>query len=75
LFVASYTIPKTGPLGTYAVVATASFGGTAGSALQTFEVKVSWINTQAPVLTTTAVALTGAVAVAAVVWRRGHLQK
>jgi hypothetical protein len=71
LFAASYSIPKVGPLGTYVLVATASSGGTAGSALQTFEVKLSWLSSQAPALTTAAIALTGAIGVAAIVWRKG----
>jgi hypothetical protein len=74
LFTASYTIPKTGPLGTYAIVATASFGGTAGSALQTFEVKLTWLNAQGPAVMTAAVALTGIVALASVVWRKNLLR-
>jgi len=41
------------------------------SALTTFEVKPTWLSAQAPALTTTAVALTGALAVGAVVWKRG----
>jgi hypothetical protein len=71
LFTASYAIPKAGPLDTYAVVATATFGGMTGSALTTFEVKPTWLSAQAPALATTAVALTGAVGVAAVALRKG----
>jgi len=72
LFRATYTVPKPGPIGTYAIVAKAHVINVQdASALTTFEVKPTWLSTQGPVLTTAAVALTGAVAVAAVVWRRG----
>jgi hypothetical protein len=72
LFTASYPIPKAGPLGTYVLVATASFGGIARSAIQTFEVKLSWLSAQGPALTIGAVAttFTGLIALAAIVWRR-----
>jgi hypothetical protein len=72
LFRAAYTIPKAGPIGTYAIVAKAHVANVQdASALTTFEVKPTWLSAQGPALTTTAVALTGAVAFAAVVWRRG----
>jgi hypothetical protein len=72
LFRAAYTIPQTGPIGTYAIVARAHVtSGQDASALTTFEVKPTWLSAQAPALATTAVALTGAVAVAGVLWRRG----
>jgi len=72
LFKTTYTVPKTGPIGTYAIVAKAHVVNVNDvSALTTFEVKPTWLSAQTPALTTTAVALTGAVAVAAVVWRKG----
>ena len=72
MFRSAYTVPTTGPVGTYAVVAKAHVADVQdASALTTFEVKPTWLIAQAPALTTTAVALTGALAVGAVVWKRG----
>jgi len=59
LFRASYSIPKTGPLGTYAILAKARLSGQQTSALQTFEVKLSWLSSNAG-------NITGAVTVAGV---------
>jgi hypothetical protein len=75
LFKAAYKISTTGPIGTYAVVAKAHAANVQGtSALTTFEVKPTWLSAQGPALTTTAVALTGALAVGAVVWKRGFFR-
>ena len=72
MFRSAYTVPTTGPIGTYAVVANAHVVDVQdASALTTFEVKPTWLSAQAPALTTTAIALTGALAVGAVVWKRG----
>jgi hypothetical protein len=72
LFKATYAIPSTGPIGTYAIVAKANVPDVQdAAALTTFEVKPTWLSAQGPALTMTAVALTSVAAVAAVVWRRG----
>jgi hypothetical protein len=72
MFKSGYTVPTTGSIGTYAIVAKAHVANVEdSSALTTFEVKPTWLSAQGPALTTTAVALTGAAAVAAVVWRKG----
>jgi hypothetical protein len=72
LFRAAYAVPKVGPIGTYAIIAKAHVTNAQNaSALATFEVKATWLSAQGPALTMTAVALTGVVAVAAVVWRKG----
>jgi len=72
MFKSTYAIPSAGPVGTYAIVARAQVAHVQGlSALTTFEVKPTWLAAQGPALTTTAVALTGAVAVAGIVWRKG----
>ena len=73
LFKAVYPIPKTGPIGTYAIVAKAHVASVQdASALTTFEVKQTWLSAQGPAITTAAVALTGVAAVAtSVVWRKG----
>jgi hypothetical protein len=46
------------------------------AALTTFEVKLTWLSARGPALTTAAVTvgLTGMVALAAVVWRKGLLR-
>ncbi len=75
LFRATFTIPKTGPIGTYAVVAKAHIANVQdASALTTFEVKPTWLTTQTTTLTATAVGLTGAVAIVAIGWRKGFLR-
>ena len=75
LFSASYTIPKTGPLGTYAIVAAATFGGVTASALQTFEVKLSWLSSQAPAIGAATAAILGLTGLVALSWRKGHFSK
>ena len=72
LFRASYTVPKTGPIGTYAILAKAHVANVQdASALATFEVKLSWLSSQGPAVATAAIALTGATAIAAIIWRKG----
>jgi YVTN family beta-propeller protein len=72
LFKATYTVPKAGPIGTYAIVAKAHVANVQdASALTAFEVKPTWLSAQGSGLTATALALTGVVAVTALVWRKG----
>jgi hypothetical protein len=72
VFRAAYTVPKAGPIGTYAIVARAHVANVEdASALATFEVKLSWLSAQGPALMTAAIALTGATAIAAIIWRKG----
>lgn len=72
LFKATYAVPKTGPIGTYAIVVKAHvISAQDASALATFEVKPTWLSAQGPALATSAIAVTGAVAVAGVLWRKG----
>ncbi len=74
LFKATYLIPRNGSLGTYALTARASVtGGANGSALRSFEVKLSWLNAQGGTVVSAA-AIVGMVAVAAVAWRKGLLR-
>jgi hypothetical protein len=71
LFKATYAVPSSGPIGTYALVAKAHVADVRdASALATFEVKLSWLSSQGSTLTTAAVAVTGATAVGAIVWRK-----
>jgi hypothetical protein len=75
LFKATYKISKTGPLGTYAIVATAHASGTLdSSALGSFEVKLSWLSSQGQnIIGVTTLA--GVVGLVAVAWRKGYLRK
>jgi hypothetical protein len=71
LFKTNYTIPAAGPVGTYVVRARAHVANVQDvSTLTTFEVKPTWLSAQGPALTVTGVALTGAVAIATVVWTK-----
>jgi hypothetical protein len=75
LFKATYKISKTGPLGTYAIVAIAHASGTLdSSALGSFEVKLSWLSSQGQnIIGVTTLA--GVVGLVAVAWRKGYLRK
>lgn len=75
LFKAIYKISKTGPLGTYAVVATGNaIGASDASSLGNFEVKLSWLSSQGQnIIGATTIA--GAVGLAAVAWRKGYLRR
>ena len=75
LYKATYTIPATGVIGTYAVTVKAhQTGSIDGSALTSFEVKPSWLASNTRNITT-AVAITGLVGVAALAWQRGYFRK
>jgi PKD repeat protein len=72
LFKASFTVPN--QLGTYALVAQASTSSSHASALASFEVKPSWLKTQAPMILS--IAGVGAViGLVALAWRTGYLRK
>jgi hypothetical protein len=77
LFKATYAIPSAGPLGTYAIVANAHVANVQdATSLTTFEVKLTWLSAQGPAITiaTATAALTGMVALTALVWRKGLLR-
>ncbi len=75
LFKASFTVPKTGSLGTYAILARAHTPDSLdASSLHSFEVKPSWLNGQGQTVMTAA-AIAGVVGVLALAWRRGYLRK
>lgn len=77
LFKATYLVPKTGPIGTYSIVARAHVASVQDSAaLTTFEVKLTWLSSQGPALTTTAVAtaLTGLVTLGTIGWKKGFFR-
>ncbi len=74
-FKASFAIPGKATAGTYAVSATAHKAGSVdGMSLRAFEVKPSWIRSQAPIITSGAASL-ALVGVVAVAWRKGYLRK
>ncbi len=76
-FRATYSIPKTSSIGTYAIIATAQLNGINATGLGGFEVKPTWIQANGRNLVT-ASALTGAigmVAVIAVAWQKGYFPK
>lgn len=78
LFKTTYTVQKTGPIGTYAIVAKAHTVNVQNVwALATFEVKQTWLAAQGPALMTTTMAITGVAAIVAVgvVWRKGPLSR
>ncbi len=75
LFKASFTIPRAGSLGTYAILARAHMSGPLdASALRSFEVKPTWISQQGQNIAM-ATALAGVVGVVAVAWRKGFLRR
>lgn len=77
LFKATYAIPTAGPIGTYAIVAKVHVVNVRdATSLSTFEVKLTWLSAQGPATTTATAtaALTGTVALAALVWRKNFLR-
>jgi hypothetical protein len=74
LFRTSYAIPKTGPLGTYAVLAKATLSGQLTTALQTFEVKLSWLSSNAGNITG-AVTVAGVLGLVGVAWKKGLIKR
>jgi len=74
LFRASYSIPKTGPLGTYALLARASLAGQQTTTLQTFQVKLSWLSSNAGNITGAAT-VAGVLGLVGVVWKKGYFRR
>jgi PKD repeat protein len=75
VYKATYPIPSTAAIGTYAVVVRAHQTGSGdGSALASFEVKQSWLSSNGRNLTT-GIAITGLVGVALLAWRKGYFRK
>jgi len=75
LFKATYSVPKTGVIGTYVVLVTAHMSGPLdASGIKSFEVKLSWLNANGPSVGTAAT-LAGLVGVVAVAWRKGWLRR
>ena len=74
---AAYSLPKTAPMGTYSLVATAHLAGTGDSSnIASFEVKLPWLTSQQPAIAGTAGdAALALVGVALVSWRKGYFRK
>jgi len=77
LYQASYKVPATGSIGTYALVATAQINNLNATALGSFEVKPTWIQSNGRnVATATAiVGAVGTVSVLGIGWRKGYFTK
>ena len=76
LFRVSYSIPKTALLGTYVVLAGAHVSGVGdGSALASFEVKLSWLSSQSPQIAAAGIASIATFGVALVSWRKGYFKR
>jgi len=76
LYKATYTIPSTGLLGTYLVVARAHQSGPLdASSLVSFEVKLSWLSSNNGKITVGATTLAGVVGLAGLAWKKGYLRR
>lgn len=78
VYKAEFAVPRSGSIGTYAVVVKAHEAGSAdGSALFSFEVKPSWLQANGPRLATAAgiAGSVGLVGVMALAWRRGFFTR
>lgn len=73
LFRTSYIISKTGPLGTYAILAKATMSGQETSMLQIFEVKLSWLSSNTGNITG-AVTVAGVLGLVGIAWKKGYLR-
>ena len=74
---ASYSVPATNSIGTYALVATAQINGLNATALGSFEVKPTWIQSNSRNITTagTVIGAVGTVSVLGLAWRKGYFTK
>ena len=74
---ASYSVPGTNSIGTYALVATAQINGLNATALGSFEVKPTWLQSNARTVATatTLVGAVGTVSVLGLAWRKGYFTK
>ena len=77
LYSASYSVPATNSMGTYALIAIAHLNNINATALTSFEVKPTWLQANGRSLTTaTSIAgAVGAVSILGVAWRKGYFTK
>jgi PKD repeat protein len=72
---ATYSIPGSGPLGTYAVVARAHLPGPVdASSVTSFQVQLSWLSSNKNTVMTAAT-LAGVIGLAGVAWKKGYLRR
>ena len=75
IYKASFTVPKSGSLGTYTLVTTAHMTGASdGSSIASFEVKPTWLSSNASNIAGGAT-VAGVVGLVAVAWRKGFFKK
>jgi PKD repeat protein len=75
IYKAIYSIPKSGALGTYTLVASAHMVGVSdGSSIASFEVKPTWLSSNTQSIAG-GVTVAGVVGLAAVAWRKSYLRK
>jgi len=74
VFKASFAVPRSGSLGTYAILAQVQHGDVGAAGLGSFEVKQSWISAQSPRIAS-ATAIVGVVAAVAVAWQKGYFRR
>ena len=72
---ASYRIPSTGLIGTYAVLVKVTSAGQTANSLQTFEVKPTWLSSNSGNIVTGAVATAGVLGLIGVAWKKGYLDR
>ena len=72
---AEYTVPRSGSLGTYAIVVVVHQGESSSTGLASFEVKPSWISQQGPRIASATIAVGGILTVAGLAWRKGYFKK
>ncbi len=76
LYKATYTIPSTGPLGTYLVLTKAHQPGPMdASSLVSFEVKLTWLGSNSGRITVGATTLAGLVGLVGLAWKKGYLRR
>lgn len=74
LYRATYSVPTKNSIGTYGVVATSQLNDVGASALGSFEVKPTWLQSNGRSVAT-GTAIVGALGVVALAWRKGYLSR
>jgi len=69
---ASYRIPSTGLIGTYAVLVKVRSAGQTANSLQTFEVKPTWLSSNSGNILTGAIATASVLGLVGVAWKKGY---
>ena len=74
VYKATYTLPGKNSIGTYGLVASSTLNGASASALASFEVKPTWLQSNSRTLTG-GLAVAGALGVVALAWKKGYLTR